>query len=165
MGLPQKLNDVNSTSHQRMIKCKRLSIDDLSRHVPIYRNGNFSTIRPQFRKLHRKLKTHQRTFNRSKLQNCGIFVEIASNDAGIVRLTILQALMFISLQSGRNAVSQLTLTYSLIAVESFETIFFRVSSFCTNCFHSLIIAFQNANRKWFSFTLVWNKTCHKDVVW
>ena len=53
-----------------------------------------------------------------------------------------------SLQSGRNVVSQLTLTYSLIAVVSFETIFFRVSSFCTNCFRSLIISFQNTNRKW-----------------
>ena len=31
-----------------------------------------------------------------------------------------------SLQSGRNVVSQLTLTYSLIAIVSFETIFFFV---------------------------------------
>ena len=54
-----------------------------------------------------------------------------------------------SLQSGRNVVSQLTLTYSLIAVVSFETIsFFRVSSFCTNCLRSLIISFQNTNCKW-----------------
>ena len=54
------------------------------------------------------------------------------------------------LQSGRNVVSQLTLTYSLIAVVSFETFFFRVSSFCTNCLRSLIISFQNTNtnRKW-----------------
>ena len=51
--------------------------------------------------------------------------------------------------SGRNVVSQLTLTYSIIAVVSFETIFFfRVSSFCTNCLRSLIISFQNTNRKW-----------------
>ena len=44
--------------------------------------------------------------------------------------------------------------------------FFRVSSFCTNCLRSLIISFQNANRKWsgthFSFTVAWNKTCQND---
>ena len=44
--------------------------------------------------------------------------------------------------------------------------FFRVSSFCTNCLRSLIISFQNANRKWsgthFSFTVAWNKTCQID---
>ena len=44
--------------------------------------------------------------------------------------------------------------------------FFRVSSFCTNCLRSLIISFQNANRKWsgtrFSFTLAWNKPCQND---
>ena len=79
-----------------------------------------------------------------------------------------------SLQSGRNVVSQLTLTYSLIAVVSFETFFVCVcvcvcvcvSSFCTNCLRSLIISFQNANRKWsgtyFSFTLAWNRTCQND---
>ena len=74
-----------------------------------------------------------------------------------------------SLQSGWNVVSQLTLTYSLIAVVSFETKFcFRVSTFCTNCLRSLIISFQNANRKWsgthFSFTLAW-QTCQNDVLW
>ena len=82
-----------------MMKCKRLSIDDLSRYVPIYRNGHFRKMRPQFRKLHfRKLKTQQRTFNhaqlRSKLQNWDIFVEIVSNDAGIVTMILLQALTF-----------------------------------------------------------------------
>ena len=66
-------------------------------------------------------------------RNCktGIFVEIVSNDAGIVTLILLLALTFIkkkilfnsSLQSGRNVVLQLTLIYSLIAVVSFETFF------------------------------------------
>ena len=61
-----------------------------------------------------------------------------------------KCLAIFSLQSGRNVVSQLTLTYSLIAVVSFETkkFFFRVSSLCTNCLRSLIISFQNTNRKW-----------------
>ena len=64
-------------------------------------------------------------------------------------LTLKKCLFNSSLQSGRNVVSQLTLTYSLIAVVSFETnIVFCVSSFCTNCLRSLIISFQNANRKW-----------------
>ena len=63
-----------------------------------------------------------------------------------------------SLQSGWNVVSQLTLTYSLIAAVIFEIKFrFRVSSFWTNFLRSFIISFQNANRKWSgtrcSFTL------------
>ena len=29
-----------------------------------------------------------------------------------------------------------------------DNFFFRVSSFCTNCLRSLIISFQNTNRKW-----------------
>ena len=67
------------------MQCKCLSINDLARHVPIYRNRNYRKMRPQFRKLHfRKQKTQQRTFNnarlRSKLQNWDIFVEIVSND-------------------------------------------------------------------------------------
>ena len=116
------------------MKCKRLSIDDPSRHVPIYRNGHFRKMRPQFRKLHfRKLKTQQRhliMLSFGRLQNWDIFVEIVSDDAGIVTLILLQALTFkkkkkclfnFSLQSGRNVVSQLTLTYSLKAVVSFET--------------------------------------------
>ena len=66
MTLPQKFNEVNDNilSTLRMMKCKRLSMDDLSRHVPIYRNVNFWNMRQQFRKLHfRKLETQQRTFN------------------------------------------------------------------------------------------------------
>ena len=125
----------------RMMKCERLSIDDLSRHAPIYRNGNFRKMRPQFRKLlFRKLKTQQRTFNnakvRSKLQNWDLFFEVVSNDAGFVALILLQALTFTkkkkkivfnsTLQSGRNMVSQLALTYSLIAVVSYETNLFFV---------------------------------------
>ena len=93
-------------------------------------------MRPQFRKLHfRKLKTQQRTSClNAKLQNRDIFVEIVSNDAGIVTLILLQALTLTkkkillnsSLQSGRNVVSQLTLAYSLIAIVSFETNVFFV---------------------------------------
>ena len=37
----------NIVSTLHMVKCKRRSIADLSRHVPIYRNGNF---RKNFRK-------------------------------------------------------------------------------------------------------------------
>ena len=50
-------NILSIRSTLRMMKCKRLSIDDLSRYVRIYRNRNFRKMRPQFRKLHfRKLK-------------------------------------------------------------------------------------------------------------
>ena len=46
-------------------------------------------------------------------------------------------------------VSQLTLTYSLIAVVSFETIFFFVYRHSAQIvFVVLIISFQNTNRKW-----------------
>ena len=123
-----------------------------------------SKMNPQLRKLHfRKLKTQQRTFNNaqlwSKLQNWDIFVEIVSNNAGSVTMILMQVLTFTkkenfihlfssSLQSGRNVTYQLTLTYSLTAVVSFETIFFFFFFF----FSRIVIL-----RKWsgtrFSFTL------------
>ena len=50
-----------NVTHDKMLKSL---IDDLSRHVPIYRNGHFRKMRWQFCKLHfGKLKMQQRTFN------------------------------------------------------------------------------------------------------
>ena len=117
--------------------------------------------------------------SRSKLQNWDLFFEVVSNDAGIVALILLQALTFtkkkencIQFHSSKRQKHGFSVGINVqpnSRCKLWNKFVFRISSFCTNCFRSLTISFQNANRKWsgthFSFTLAWNKTCQNDVVW
>ena len=122
-----------------MVKRKRLSIDDLSRHVPIYRNGHVRTNETAVPQIPLpKIENATTKFTEFIEKPCLASVEIAKLrylcwnrikwcmycDTDITAGIDVHKMFFLfnsSLQSDRNVVSQLTLSYSLIAVVSFET--------------------------------------------
>ena len=141
------------------MECKRFSLDDLSRHVPIYRNGNFRKMRPQFRKLHFRnwKRNNEQLTMLSKTAKLGYLCWNRIKwcrfwDTDItVGIDVHKKEKFIQFLSSKRQKRGFSVDVNVqlnSRCKFWNNIFFRVSSFCTNCLRTLIISFQNTNRKW-----------------